>query len=123
VPELVRAVIYAMRRLGYGATDRLAVGTALEEATLNALTHGHRGDPGKHVRIAWDIMPAKVTLVVLDEGPGFDTTRVPDPRLPDNRDRPRGRGLLLIRAFMSWVRFNCQGNGITMYRHRSLAAH
>ena len=116
VPDLVCAVLSAMTRLDYGPADLFAVRMALEEAAVNAVTHGHRGDPSKQARVCWGITPAAVKLVVRDEGPGFDPAQVPDPRLPENQDRPCGRGLLLIHAYMSRVRFNRRGNCIAMSR-------
>ena len=56
---------------------------------------------------------------VEDEGPGFDPGRVPDPTLPENPDRPGGRGLPLMRHFMTWVRFSRPGNRVTLCKYRS----
>src|SRR5262249_48466369 len=119
VRDLVCAVVSVMTRLGYGAVDRFAVRMALEEAAVNAVTHGHRGDPSMQARVCWAITPTAVKLVVRDEGPGFDPAQVPDPRLPENQDRPRGRGLLLIQSSLSWARFTRRGNCIAMCRRRS----
>jgi serine/threonine-protein kinase RsbW len=110
-----------MERAGYGPGDRFAVRLALEEAVVNAVKHGHGYDPGKHVLIWWLLEASSVKFVVHDEGPGFDLTQVPDPRLPENRECPCGRGLLLIRAFMSWLRFIGRGNCLAMCRLRSSA--
>ncbi|HEY1379785.1 MAG TPA: ATP-binding protein [Gemmataceae bacterium] len=49
-----------------------------------------------------------------DEGPGFDPATLPDPLDPANLERASGRGLLLIRTFMTEVRHNDRGNEITL---------
>jgi serine/threonine-protein kinase RsbW len=61
----------------------------------------------------------RVLAEVQDQGAGFDPRQVPDPLAPENRDRPRGRGLLLMRSYLSWVRFNRRGNGVRLCRRGS----
>jgi serine/threonine-protein kinase RsbW len=119
VPDLLADVIRAMEAAGYGAADAFAVRLALEEAVVNAVKHGHGHDPSKQARVWWAVTQSAVKLGVEDEGAGFVPAAVPDPRLPENRERPCGRGLLLIRTYMTWVRFNDRGNCIIMCRYRS----
>jgi serine/threonine-protein kinase RsbW len=122
LPAILTDVLNAMGRAGYCTRDRFAVQLALEEAVVNAVKHGHRYDPHKEVRIWWAVGAATVNLVVEDQGPGFDAALVPDPRLHHNRERPSGRGLLLIRSCMHWVHHNSRGNCLAMSRHRSQKA-
>jgi serine/threonine-protein kinase RsbW len=119
VAAILDTVIREMELAEYGKTDTFRVRLCLEEAAVNAVKHGHRHDPEKKARISWTITPTEVKLVVEDEGPGFNVEEVLDPRLPENLDRPSGRGLLLIRAYMTWVRFSRRGNRISMCRHRT----
>ena len=119
IADLLTDVIGAMEEVGYGARDTFAVGLALEEAVINAVKHGHGNDPRKQARIGWVVSASAVRLVVEDDGAGFDPDRVPDPCLPENRERPGGRGVFLMRSYMSWVRFNGAGNGVGMCRYRS----
>jgi len=119
IADLLTDVIGAMEEGGYGARDTFAVRLALQEAVINAVKHGHGNDPRKRARIWWVVSASAVRLVVEDDGAGFDPDRVPDPCLPENIDRPGGRGLLIMRSYMSWVRFNDAGNGVGMCRYRS----
>ena len=57
-------------------------------------------------------------FAIEDQGPGFDVAKVPDPTCPENLFRVGGRGLLLIRSFMSSVHFNERGNKITLVKRR-----
>ena len=61
--------------------------------------------------------------MIRDEGPGFDVAKAleDDPTDPENLTRPSGRGLFLIRNFMSEVQFNAAGNEITMIHRRGSA--
>jgi serine/threonine-protein kinase RsbW len=117
--DLLTEVIGAMEAVGYGARDTFAVRLALEEAVVNAVKHGHRNEPGKRARIWWIVSASAVTLVVEDDGAGFDPDRVPDPCLPENQLRPGGRGVFLMRSYMSLVQFNDAGNRVVMCRYRS----
>ncbi len=117
----VEEVVAAMADAGYSARDLFAVRLALDEALANAIKHGHGGDPRKRVDVRYQVGAAEVRVEVLDQGPGFDPVQAPDPRTPENRGRPSGRGLFLIRAYMTWVRHNRRGNGVTLCRLRSAA--
>jgi serine/threonine-protein kinase RsbW len=119
IADLLTDVIGAMAEVGYGARDTFATRLALEEAATNAVKHGHGNEPSKRARIWWVVSASAVTLVVEDDGAGFDPERVPDPCLPENQERPRGRGVFLMRSYMSWVRFNDAGNRVVMCRYRS----
>jgi serine/threonine-protein kinase RsbW len=119
IADLLTVVIRAMEEVGYGERDTFAVRLALEEAVINAVKHGHGNDPRKRARIWWVVSASAIRLVVEDDGAGFDPDRVPDPCLPENQERPGGRGVFLMRSYMSWVRFNDAGNRIVMCRYRS----
>ena len=56
----------------------------------------------------------RAEITIRDEGPGFDPSKIPDPTDPAFLDRPCGRGLWLIHAFIDEVRHNATGNEITM---------
>ena len=60
--------------------------------------------------------PKEAVYVIRDEGKGFDTSNMPDPTDPANLERMSGRGLLLMRAFMTEVHHNDRGNQVTLIR-------
>ena len=51
---------------------------------------------------------------ITDEGSGFDPLDVPDPTAVENLERPCGRGLMLMKHYMSEVDFNERGNSVRM---------
>jgi serine/threonine-protein kinase RsbW len=112
-------VTKGMDRLNYPPGDIFAVRLALEEALVNALKHGHGYDPTKVVHFRHKVTVDEVWLEAEDEGSGFKVSAVPDPRLPVNRERSCGRGLLLMRHYLSWIRYNDRGNCVTLCKTRS----
>jgi serine/threonine-protein kinase RsbW len=99
-----------------GFTDKEIFGMrmAVEEAVVNGIKHGNQCDPGKQVRFFYRISPKEVVLLVEDEGPGFKPEGVPDPLARENLEKPGGRGVFLMRAYMTWVKFNDRGNSVVM---------
>jgi serine/threonine-protein kinase RsbW len=121
VEHALAPVLGEMVLAGYPEKDRFAVRLALEEALINAVKHGNRGDPSKQVAARFRVTAESVVMEVEDEGEGFDPAQVPDPLAPENLERSSGRGLLLMRAYMTWVHHNDYGNCVTLCRYRSLA--
>jgi serine/threonine-protein kinase RsbW len=114
VAPFMEHVAAALAGLGYTPGDCLGVRLALQEAVVNGLRHGNGGDPAKRVRVRYSLGRKGVLAEVEDEGPGFDPDRVPDPTLSENLERPGGRGLLLMRHYMTWVRFSRRGNRVML---------
>jgi serine/threonine-protein kinase RsbW len=127
IPELgeleavLEEVTARMAAVQYTERDLFCVRLALEEAIANAVKHGHRGDPGKVVALRLQVTSEHMLAEIEDEGSGFDPEQVPDPRDPENLEKPTGRGLLLMRTYMTWVRYNSRGNCVTLCRRRTVA--
>jgi CheY-like chemotaxis protein/anti-sigma regulatory factor (Ser/Thr protein kinase) len=141
VAQIKRMVERFKLRDGSGA---MRVAMALDEALQNAMIHGNlevssklrEGDDANayyalaserrqqlpymnrrvHVRAMVNREIAEITI--RDEGPGFNPGTIPDPTDPAYLDRPCGRGLWLIHAFIDEVRHNAAGNEITMIVRR-----
>jgi serine/threonine-protein kinase RsbW len=106
---------------GWSPSDIFAIHLAAEEAIVNAIVHGNKLDPGKVVRVACVVSPTLARIEVTDEGPGFDPGSVPDCRLEDRLDAPNGRGVMLMRTFMTRIEYNARGNRVLMEKQRSPA--
>ena len=117
--RLLDTIRSAMSESGYQEKDIFAVRLALEEAIVNAVEHGHRGDGLKSVRVTYQVGAWDVLAEVEDQGPGFDPARVPDPTAPENLDKPCGRGLFLMRHLMDSVQHSTGGNCVTLCLYRS----
>src|SRR5262249_21352578 len=114
VAPLLDGVVAPLADLGYAADECLSVRLALEEAVVNGLRPGKARDPTKQVVVRYVVSPKAILVEVEDEGPGFNPAAVPDPTAPENRGKPTGRGLLLMRHYMTWMRFSARGNRVTM---------
>jgi CheY-like chemotaxis protein len=130
------------------AAERFSVGSALQEALLNAHYRGNLEISreqmqearekmllGEEVNLVEDrcsqspyrdrkiyvhvkIVRDEAIFVVRDEGPGFDLSRVPRDGDPASLEWDGGRGLVLIQACMDQVNHNERGNEITMIKRR-----
>ena len=94
--------------------DIFSIKLALEEALINAIKHGNQMDRTKKVRISCRINVDRFDIHIADEGKGFDPDDVPDPMAVENLERPCGRGLMLMRHYMTEVTFNSRGNSVRM---------
>jgi len=83
-----------------------AVELALREALSNAVVHGNRLDAHKfvHVRCRCKVGEG-VSLVVSDQGQGFDPSSVPNPVAVENLLAEHGRGIHLMKLAMDEVSF------------------
>ncbi len=93
---------------------RFKLRVALSEALANAIVYGNRMDPHKQVDVKVFVAAEVVAVHVCDEGEGFDTSKIPDPTVPDAVERADGRGLYLIHQLVDEVTFNDRGNSICM---------
>ena len=119
IARMQRLVVGALKRQQYDSASRFAIRLALGEALANAFTHGNRDDPTKAVRLECRIDSSTVVLDVEDAGEGFEPRAVPDPAEPENLGIPCGRGIVLMRAYMTEVTFHPPGNRVRMmYRKR-----
>ena len=99
------------------ATDgtEVDIEVALREALLNAIIHGNREDPNKHVYLRVRCRAdGEVSMAIRDEGAGFDSGSVPDPTAPEHRMSTHGRGIYLMRALMDEVWFEAGGTVVHM---------
>ncbi len=87
---------------------------SLTEAVNNAIRHGNCCEEGKQVKV--DIKQKKndLTLLVSDEGTGFDYDNLPDPLAPENIEKDGGRGIFLMRALSDDINFMNNGSTIEM---------
>jgi serine/threonine-protein kinase RsbW len=104
----------ALRAIPFADHDIFAIRLALEEALVNAIKHGNQLDRAKAVHVSYRVGPDRFEVQIADEGPGFDPDDVPDPTAPENLERPCGRGLLLMRHYMTEVAYTDCGRAVRM---------
>ncbi|MGE3808509.1 MAG: ATP-binding protein, partial [Gemmataceae bacterium] len=86
----------------------------------NAIKHGNQLCPEKCVHISYHVACERCDIQIEDEGNGFDPAELPDPTDPENLERPCGRGVFMMRHFMTHVEHNARGNAVRMLKLREL---
>ena len=118
IRSIEHAVEYVTRHCSsccdYARRLNLNFRVGLTEALSNAMLYGNDSDPGKRVRVEVTIKHEEVSVIVTDQGMGFDPASVPDPTLPGNISKTGGRGIFLMKALMAEVKFNERGNSVTL---------
>jgi serine/threonine-protein kinase RsbW len=112
-------IIKRLEEIGFPSRGIFGVRLALEEALVNAIKHGNGLDPNKEVTVECQISQEKVRVVIEDQGAGFRLEDVPDPTEDENLEKPGGRGIMLMRAFLSVVEYNERGNRVVLEKHRN----
>jgi serine/threonine-protein kinase RsbW len=94
---------------------------AVREALANAVIHGNGESSRKHVHIECRCYTnGEVSITVRDEGPGFDTSAVPDPTTPEGRLFNHGRGIYLMKTLMDEVFFEESGTVVRMRKQSNV---
>jgi serine/threonine-protein kinase RsbW len=108
------------REAGFDEDTTLDISMVAREAAVNAVLHGNKKDPAKHVTVSFELTGADLKITVADEGAGLDPDAIPDPLAQENLLRPSGRGVFLMRAYMDEVHFRqlTPGTEITLVKHR-----
>ena len=117
--RVIDDVLSALHQHCWRENDVFGIHLAVEEAVVNAIKHGNQFDKDKKVRIVYRMAPDRFRIEITDEGNGFDPDEVPDPLADENLEIPSGRGLMLIRWFMSSVRYLGGGNHLVMEKERT----
>jgi serine/threonine-protein kinase RsbW len=103
-------------------SDIFAIHLAVEEALVNAITHGNKLDSAKKVHVDCHVSRDHVRVEITDEGQGFDPASVPDCTLEERLEAPSGRGVMLMRSFMTRITYNAKGNSVVLEKSRAAAA-
>ncbi|HYE62527.1 MAG TPA: ATP-binding protein [Phycisphaerales bacterium] len=111
-------LVAELEKRGYPKASLFAVRLAVHEALTNAFVHGHKNLPDQPVRFEYTVADDHAEIEIEDRGPGFDPASIPDPTLDENLERGCGRGLLLIRAYMSIAEYSASGNVLRMVYQR-----
>ncbi len=101
---------------------------AVMEMGGNAIEWGHRKNADLVLRITYRINPTSVTLIITDQGPGFNPGNLPHAASDDDpighieiRNelglREGGFGIMLARGLVDEFRYNKLGNEVTLIKH------
>jgi serine/threonine-protein kinase RsbW len=120
ISPFVDELMFKIRGIHCDPGSEFAIELALREALANAVLHGNREDAEKKVHVRCECEEGLgVSLVVRDEGPGFDPGQVPDPLAPENLGAEHGRGILLMKQFMDEIHYERGGTEVHMRKRPS----
>jgi anti-sigma regulatory factor (Ser/Thr protein kinase) len=119
------------------ATD---VKLAFTEALINAIAHGNLGviktdnsdmslqqlafekqeaqPSDKKVFVNLEIASDRISIMIKDEGRGFDWKNLKEPTETENLYKAQGRGVFFMKTFFDSVIYNVSGNEVTMIKNR-----
>jgi serine/threonine-protein kinase RsbW len=117
--QLAEDLLARVESKGYAESVCFAIRLALEEALINAIRHGSKFDRAKKITVSADVGERRTAITIADEGEGFDPAGVPDPTADENLEKPNGRGIMLMRAYMDEVAYNDRGNEVRMVKYKS----
>lgn len=116
--KLLDNILKQLHAMSWDTNEIFAIHLALEEAIINAIRHGNSGDASLMVTVDCKISPSVLEITITDEGQGFNPDALPDPTCEDYLERPCGRGVMLMRRFMTQVSFNKKGNQVTLIKKK-----
>lgn len=113
------------RKAGLEEMALMDVAVAVEEACVNAIKHGHQNDDNKPLRLQIKIDQQKLTVLVNDQGNGFDPKRLDGQNAQELLARPKnsGRGILMMKMLMDEVHFerkNSKGMQVRMVKYLAI---
>jgi serine/threonine-protein kinase RsbW len=117
--RVVERIEAALAAEAYSDRDLFPIGTAVEEALVNATKHGNESDPDKRVFILCQMTAERCDVCITNEGDGFD------PELYDMFDfkpfstaLPPDRHISLFRDFRTEVKYHGRGHVISLTKVR-----
>jgi two-component system, OmpR family, response regulator len=101
---------------------------AVMEMGGNAIEWGHEKNADLVLRITYRIDPSAVTLIIKDQGPGFNPLNIPHAASEEDPighieirnemgRREGGFGIMLARGLVDQFRYNKSGNEVTLVKH------
>jgi serine/threonine-protein kinase RsbW len=116
--QFINELLQELHHCGWGEYDIFGVHLSVEEALVNAVKHGNQHDESKRVHVTCRVSKQNLWIEITDEGCGFNPCDVPDCTADENLETPNGRGIMLMRSFMSRVQYSQQGNCVTLEKTR-----
>jgi serine/threonine-protein kinase RsbW len=119
ISPLVDRLMSLIERSQCAPGEEFNIQLALREALDNAVVHGNQEDPETKVHIRCRCQPGnEISIVVTDQGKGFDFEKIVGNGITSNPASEHGRGIQLMKAYMDDVHFARGGSEVHM-RKRS----
>jgi serine/threonine-protein kinase RsbW len=113
LPEVEEFVIGIAQENNIDEEHFTNLALSVAEAASNSVLHGNKLDKSKFVTI--DVIinheEKSMTVILKDEGDGFNIDKVPDPTAPENILKESGRGIHIMRSFLAELKYNFTDSG------------
>ena len=116
--DFVQRVLAKLQGLGWPDKVLFGIHMAMEESISNAIRHGNKENCAKQVEVECRLSEQHFWIKVCDEGDGYEPDAVPDCCADENLEVPGGRGLALMRAYMTSVEHRQNGRCVVMEKLR-----
>ncbi len=111
LPELDDFILNIAKEAGLDSDQTNSLSLSFSEAVSNSILHGNKCDPNKKVKIKVELNSSNLIITIKDEGKGFDIESVPDPTKPENILKDSGRGIHIMKSYLSDLRYNFTSDG------------
>ncbi len=111
LPVLEEFIIDVAKQSNLDQEKFNSLALSFSEAASNSILHGNKLNKSKKVKITVKVDDFKMIVIIKDEGKGFDLNSVPDPTKPENILKDSGRGIHIMRSFLTDLRYNFTPNG------------
>ena len=121
--EMIRNFIsHLAQKAGFDEMAVMEIEVAVEEACVNVVKHAHKSDEAKPLRLQIKIDKQNLTVLVRDEGQGFDPKQLDEQNAQEllARPKPGGRGIFMMKMMMDEVHFearNGKGMQVRLVKH------
>ncbi len=109
--DIEEFVIQSIEHLSLNDTNMNQLTSSVAEASSNCIIHGNKSDESKNIEVDIEIEDKIITIKLKDEGNGFEVDKVPDPTLPENILKDSGRGIHIMRSFLTQLKYNFTESG------------
>ena len=118
-PLVVSVLIRVIETTRCVTGAEFGVEMALREAVANAVLHGNHLDAHKLVQVCWACELGKgLSIVVKDQGEGFDLDAVADPLAAENVQAEHGRGAS-CRCGSVWTKCHLNAGGAEVHMRKA----
>ncbi|MFW6327434.1 MAG: ATP-binding protein [Bacteroidota bacterium] len=86
----------------------------VSEAVVNSIEHGNKNEKYKTVTLEVYCNDKDISIVVADEGDGFDYRKVADPTSKENIIKENGRGIFIMKSLCNELKFKQKGKCVEL---------
>lgn len=105
--EIIRKfVIGIAKKFGFNDESIGEIELAVDEACANVIKHAYRYDKTKKIDITVETNGRKLTIIISDQGEGFDPEKLESSEQRLQKHARGGLGIALIKKVMDEVSFN-----------------